>query len=476
MGHLSRKEGEKAIKTKQNIKKRLFRGILLFSVGVFLFFLVLFVFFNLPGQTVRQDILLGITFSHRQAESLGLNWKETYIALLDDMGVREIRIPIYWDLVERESGIYDWTDVDWQLAEAEKRGARIILTVGQRVPRWPECHIPEWAKKDDALRKEKLLVFVENVVERYGGHPEIEMWQVENEAFLPFFGICPELDVAVLDREIALVRSLDPIRPILMSDSGELSAWISAADRGDVFGTTMYRDIYKPEVGYFRYPIGPNFFRFKEWITRLITDQENFYVIELQGEPWGPGWIGHMPLSEQFKTMNETRLRDTVQYAQRVGFPRIYLWGAEWWYWLREKQAYPAVWNEAKKLFNEYGKRDRDTVAISFGNKGVNARVADDEKERSLGLSRSQPLGKDEGMVFIFPKSERYGFWMKEMKYPIDIVWMDEQKRVVHMEKCVDPGTYPKVFTPDAEARYVLEVSCGWIDRNDIRRGSSALW
>lgn len=456
--------------------RKFFKIIGMIIGGVLLFLTALFIFFNLPGQTVRQDVLLGITFSHRQAEALGLDWKEVYTALLDEMGVREIRLPVYWDLVEKERGTYDWSDVDWQLNEAKKRDAHIILTVGQRVPRWPECHLPEWTKNDDTLRKERLVEFVGLAVDRYKNRDEIEMWQVENEAFLPFFGICPTLDVDVLDQEIAVVRSTDPTRPILMSDSGELSTWISAADRGDIFGTTMYRDIYKPGVGYYRYPIGPNFFKFKEWIARLLTDQEEFYVIELQGEPWGPGWIGHMPLDEQFKTMNEVQLRETLTYAQRVGFSRIYWWGAEWWYWLKEKQAYPAVWDEAKKAFGEYGDRCKDCKDVSVGAGSVRARLADTEETRAQGLSGTKELGEGEGMLFLFPEPNRYGFWMKEMNYPIDIVWMDGDKRAVHIEKCVSPKTYPTVLTPSTPAQYVLEVPCGWAERSGVQNGSVAQW
>jgi hypothetical protein len=116
----------------------------------------------------------------------------------------------------------------------------------------------------------------------------------------------------------------------------------------------MYRKIYKGGVGYFTYPVGPNFFRAKEWLVRALTDQEHFSVIELQAEPWANGWVSSVPLEEQFITMNETELEKNVTYARRVGFQDIYLWGAEWWYWLREVKAYPAVWDKAAELFRRY--------------------------------------------------------------------------------------------------------------------------
>ena len=327
-------------------------GIILAMVLLVVF---IFGYFNLPGSPPRKDVALGMTFSYRYAESLGLDWQETYRALLDDVGVKKMRLPVYWDLVEAESGHYDWSALDWQLAEARKRDADVILTIGQRVPRWPECHIPAWAKESDEKRKSALLHFMGKVVERYKYNPTVAMWQVENEPFLVFFGVCPPFDKNFLDQEIAFVKGLDQTRPILLTDSGELSLWVSAAKRGDIFGTTLYRHIWTHQFGgrYITYPIGPNFFRTKEFLVRLLTDQEHFIVIELQAEPWANGWIADVPLEEQFRTMDETKLRENVDYAKRVGFPEIYLWGGEWWYWMKTKKDYPALWETGKEIFQE---------------------------------------------------------------------------------------------------------------------------
>jgi hypothetical protein len=318
-------------------------------LSIFLLLGLLFAYFNMPGPKPRQDVSFGITFSSRYAQALGLSWQETYIALLDDMLVRKIRIPLYWDLIEKRPGEYDFADVDWQLDETKKRGGEVILVMGQKVPRWPECFVPTWADTD-ALRKERLLSFESKVIERYKNHPEVTMWQVENEPFLKF-GNCPNFDISLLDDEIALVKRLDPTRPILTTDSGELSLWYQAAGKGDVFGTTLYRDIFSKKFGYITYPIGPNFFLFKEMLVRLLTNQTNFMVIELEAEPWSNGWIVDTPLPEQFRTMDEHKLVANIEYAKQVGFPEIYLWGAEWWYWMKVEKNYPAVWDTAKQYF-----------------------------------------------------------------------------------------------------------------------------
>lgn len=315
--------------------------------------LVIFAYFNLPGPAPRQDTNLGMTFSARYARDLGLDWRAAYTALLDEVGVRKLRIPVYWDLVESEPKQYDFGEIDWQLAEAEKRGAEVILTVGVKVPRWPECHIPAWAKEDEQVRRQGIMRFIDKTVTRYKDNQTVVKWQIENEPFLPF-GICPDFDVAFLEQEVALVKGLDPSRPILLTDSGELSLWYGAASRGDEFGTTMYRDIYSKKAGgYFTYPIGPNFFRTKAWIVRTFAHQEHLMVIELQAEPWSSGWIVDIPLEEQARTMNQEKLRENVEYAERVGFQDIYLWGGEWWYWLKEKKGDASVWETGKDLFRE---------------------------------------------------------------------------------------------------------------------------
>jgi hypothetical protein len=338
-----------------NMLRNFLRVVFSVIAGIIILAALLFGYFNLPGPTPREDVSLGMTFSASYAEGLGLDWKETYGALLDEVGMRKIRLPVYWNRIEKEKGVYDFSDLDWQVAEAGKRNAEVILAIGFKVPRWPECHIPEWAEENEQTRQSGMLHFMTKTIERYKADPTVVKWQIENEPFLSF-GICPPFQVAFLEQEVALAKSLDSSRPILLTDSGELSLWIGAASRGDEFGTTLYRDIYSPKVGgYFTYPIGPNFFRFKAWLVRVFTHQEHLSVIELQAEPWASGWIVNVPIEEQFKTMNEIKLRENVDYARSVGFHDIYLWGGEWWYYMKVKKNYPAVWETGKELFHTYG-------------------------------------------------------------------------------------------------------------------------
>lgn len=326
-----------------------------FTLTLFLLLaLLLFGYFNLPGPSPREDVHLGVTFSSTYATDLGLDWQATYRSILDDLGVKKMRLPVYWNLSEPTRREYDFQTLDWELGEAKVHNAEVILTIGERVPRWPECHIPGWVSPEAGKREQSLLDFLTVVVKRYQGNTTVTTWQVENEPFLVFFGECPPFDVKFLEQEVALVKKLDPTRPVMLTDSGELSLWYRAASRGDAFGTTLYRKIWKNGLGYFTYPVGPNFFRFKAGLVKLLTHQENFSVIELQAEPWASGWVGDVSLEEQFITMNEKQLVENVTYARRVGFSDIYLWGVEWWYWLKEKKDYGAVWDTGHALFERY--------------------------------------------------------------------------------------------------------------------------
>lgn len=330
--------------------KRTGKIVLLFFASVFILALLVFIYVNLPVKKSDRSIPLGVTFSIRYAQDIGLDWKETFIAMLDDLKIRQIRIPAYWDLIEKTEGEYDFSDLDWQLDQAEKRDAKVILVIGQKVPRWPECFIPEWAKTDDAKRKEKLLEVEKLIVERYKDRKVIQNWQVENEPFLDF-GVCPKVDPALLDSEIANVKAVDANHPVVITDSGELSLWYKAASRADVFGTTMYREVYSEKMGHWRYPIGPNFFKLKKAILGMFVKNSNSLVIELQGEPWVGGWTTAQPLDVQLASMNADILKDNVEFAKKTDFDQIYLWGVEWWYWMKVKQDNPTLWQQAKELY-----------------------------------------------------------------------------------------------------------------------------
>jgi len=312
--------------------------------------IIVFCYFFIGKAKPVEKIDFGVTFSKIQAERLGLNWKETYLAILDDLKARKIRLIAYWPEIEPERGKFDFEDLDWQIEEAGRRGAEIILAVGQRLPRWPECHEPEWAQNQESrIKNQELLKYLEKTINHYKDRQAIKFWQVENEPFLGTFGECPKLDKRFLDREIALVRSLDN-RKIIITESGEFSTWVGAARRADILGTTLYRKVHGI-FGYVRYPIPAIFYQRKTALIKKFFGIEKIIVIELQAEPWGPDQIWKISLEEQFKSMNLEEFRKIIDYTKRAGFSEAYLWGAEWWYWLKTVHNDDSMWKEARALF-----------------------------------------------------------------------------------------------------------------------------
>lgn len=102
----------------------------------------------------------------------------------------------------------------------------------------------------------------------------------------------------------------------------------------------------------------------------------------------------------------------------------------------------------------------------------VDSKVADDASERQSGLAGMQSLAADEGMLFVFEEPGLHGFWMKDMLISIDIIWINSDKKVVHIEENVSPNSYPELtFTPNAEAQYVLEIASGQVQEIGISLG-----
>lgn len=93
--------------------------------------------------------------------------------------------------------------------------------------------------------------------------------------------------------------------------------------------------------------------------------------------------------------------------------------------------------------------------------------------ERTQGLSGRASLKKDTGLFFVFESSDKYGFWMKDMNFSIDILWIDESMKIVHIEPSVSPSTYPKSFVSPVPARFVLELPAGTAKTHKIQMGDS---
>ncbi|HEY4493594.1 MAG TPA: DUF192 domain-containing protein [Candidatus Paceibacterota bacterium] len=112
-------------------------------------------------------------------------------------------------------------------------------------------------------------------------------------------------------------------------------------------------------------------------------------------------------------------------------------------------------------------------IPTSIGEKSLDLQleIADSPAERTQGLSDRVSLPDDSGMLFIFDEPGYYSFWMKNMNFPLDIIWLDENWRVVWIDENILPETYPALFNPPSPIKFVLEINTGKARELELRLG-----
>lgn len=301
----------------------------------------------------RDTYTFATSFSTKQARMLGNDWQANYTALLDDLKIRQFRLMSYWDEGEKTRGTYHFDELDWQMNEAAKRGAKVSLAIGLRQPRWPECHEPDWAKSLPKTEwKQALFDYTTAVVKRYQHHPALESFQLENEALAWWFGDCREQpDAKRINEEFKLVKSTTD-KPIWMSLSDQYGLSINEPIP-DAYGYSLYLYVYNNVIpGTYVNPSPPI------WFHRLRADiisamhHKPFFLHELQLEPWGPKEIKQLSEAEQNITMSPKQIHYNLEYARKIGFDQVYTWGSEWWYW-RKTHGSTQVWETIRSEIND---------------------------------------------------------------------------------------------------------------------------
>ncbi len=113
---------------------------------------------------------------------------------------------------------------------------------------------------------------------------------------------------------------------------------------------------------------------------------------------------------------------------------------------------------------------DQGTVLIN--SQEINVQIAENRKARTLGLSNRKSLEPFDGLLFVYEKPGKHRIWMKDMNFPIDIIWFDQEKKVIWIEKNISPGTYPQSFYPKEPASFVLELPANKTKELKINIGS----
>jgi uncharacterized membrane protein (UPF0127 family) len=120
--------------------------------------------------------------------------------------------------------------------------------------------------------------------------------------------------------------------------------------------------------------------------------------------------------------------------------------------------------NPQNRLIDGY-----ETTQLKSGGRTYTLLLANDPAKQSKGLGLRDSLPSDQGMLFPFGSRQKLCFWMKDMRFPIDMIWLDGSRKVVAVEKAVKPDTYPQSYC--YQASYVLELNAGDADKASIRQG-----
>jgi uncharacterized protein len=109
--------------------------------------------------------------------------------------------------------------------------------------------------------------------------------------------------------------------------------------------------------------------------------------------------------------------------------------------------------------------------SIFVDNTLIMVEIADTVDERRAGLSGRKALAESGGMLFIMDGSDYYGIWMKNMNFPLDIIWIDENLKIVDIKQNIRPESYPEIIRPERKSSYILEVNAGFTEIYNIDVG-----
>jgi uncharacterized protein len=117
------------------------------------------------------------------------------------------------------------------------------------------------------------------------------------------------------------------------------------------------------------------------------------------------------------------------------------------------------------------GKTEQITLVSQKGSYPVMVEIASTDASQARGLSGRDGLAANTGMLFVFSKPGYDCFWMKDMKFDIDMLWFDQTQSLVHVQENAGKATYPNSFCPPTSASYVLELPAGTVSQLGLKLG-----
>ncbi len=314
---------------------------------------------------------LGASFSCRQVEYLAGDCQSAFAALLDDVGVRHVRLSLYWDQVEPQPGQYDFSVIDALVGAAASRGADVLMTVGIKAQRYPEVYLPGWVADTGRLPegtaldrvpgvRKAALAYIDAAVRHFSGASNVIGWQVENEPFIKNFDKIRGwvISLEMINAEIAAVRAADAGRHRIVVTHSSWTiydqAWKQALGAADILGQNVFtKKAWITDWWYFfPFEMGPFVPDLPSQAAAARIHGKELWITELQAEPEERSSLNAVELGSA-KSMSPRVLESNVRLARRSGASRVYLWGAEWWYATRGRDPKLDMWQAAKRLFAE---------------------------------------------------------------------------------------------------------------------------
>ena len=155
--------------------------------------------------------------------------------------------------------------------------------------------------------------------------------------------------------------------------------------------------------------------------------------------------------------MNKKKLFSFAIVAVLVAIFCVFIFKSEY------KGGLASIWRQGLQI--------HDTHFVEIGGKKLKVDLALTPDEQEQGLSGRKNLEEDAGMLFIFLKPSVNYFWMKDMNFPIDIIWIDQNFKIIYIKKDALPSSYPTGYGPGVDNQYVLEVSAGFLEKNNVKEG-----
>lgn len=310
--------------------------------------------------------IIGASFSHLFLSSLNHNPLDA-LRSFNKLGLRWIRLGSYWNEIEPKKGKFNFNMMDRLLNFCEENRLKVLLTVGMKAPRHPEYYIPDWL-----VRKVKIyragtintsntqlltntLNFINKVISRYKNNKCIQVWQIENEPLDPSGDKWWRISKQFLKEEVALARKLDPKRQILINLWGnELSKrkiYKKVLELADIVGFDLYLRHPIPFLKRFNRYIGPldSTKKIKDISNDIKQAGKQFWITELQSEPWEPGEIITNRINPP--SFLPKHLKQNYDYVKEFNPEAVLFWGFEWWY-QKKIQGDTRYWKEAKKVLS----------------------------------------------------------------------------------------------------------------------------